>query len=176
MADVAVGVQVPDFEAPSQTGETVKLSDYLARGPVVLFFYPKAMTPGCTKENCHFRDLQAEFDAVGATRLGISADKPDLQAKFASRYDLDFPLLSDTDGSIARAFGASRRGPLFNRRVSFVIGADGKLLDIIKSELNMQVHADKALEILKSIVPTRVLDEPDRHVRLDESPKVSRRN
>jgi len=176
MADVAIGELVPDFEAPSQTGETIKLSDYLARGPVVLFFYPKAMTPGCTKENCHFRDLQAEFDAVGATRLGISADKPDLQAKFATKYDLDFPLLSDTDGSIARAFGASRRGLLLNRRATFVIGTDGKLLDIIKSELNMQIHADKALEILKGIAPKRVLDQPDRHVWLDESPKVSRRN
>ena len=150
MADVAIGELVPDFEALTQTGETVKLSDYLARGPVVLFFYPKAMTPGCTKENCHFRDLQAEFDAVGTTRLGISADRPDQQARFATRYDLDFPLLSDADGSIARAFGAARKGPLVNRRVTFVIGADGRLLDIIKSELNMQVHGDRALEILKT--------------------------
>jgi peroxiredoxin Q/BCP len=150
MADVAIGELVPDFEALTQAGETVKLSDYLANGPVVLFFYPKAMTPGCTKENCHFRDLQAEFDAVGATRLGISADRPDQQARFASKYDLDFPLLSDADGSIARAFGASRKGPLFNRRITFVIGADGKLLDIIKSELNMQVHGDRALEVLKT--------------------------
>ena len=176
MADVAIGEIVPDFEAQTQTGETVRLSDYLKRGPVVLFFYPKAMTPGCTKESCHFRDLQAEFDAAGATRLGISADKPTLQAKFASKYDLDFPLLSDSDGSIARAFGASRRGPLFNRRITYVIAADGKLLDIIKSELNMQIHADKALEILKGVAPKRVLEQPDRHVRLVESPKVSRRN
>ena len=176
MADVAIGEIVPDFEAITQTGESVKLSDYLARGPVVLFFYPKAMTPGCTKENCHFRDLQTEFDAAGATRLGISADKPDLQAKFASRYSLDFPLLSDTDGSIARAFGASRRGPLFNRRITFVIGADGRLLDIIKSELNMQIHADTALETLKSVAPKR-LEEPDRRVRLEaEEPKSTRRN
>src|SRR5437763_8498580 len=149
MADVAIGEVVPDFEADTQTGQTVKLSDYLARGPVVLFFYPKAMTPGCTKENCHFRDLQAEFDAAGATRLGISADRPDQQARFADRYDLDFPLLSDADGSIARAFGATHKGPLFNRRVSFVIGADGRLLAIVKSDRNMNVRADGALEVLK---------------------------
>src|SRR5438067_839576 len=171
MADVAIGEAVPDFEALTQTGQTVKLSDYLARGPVVLFFYPKAMTPGCTKENCHFRDLQAEFDAAGATRLGISADRPDQQARYADRYDLDFPLLSDADGSIARAFGAARKGPLFNRRVSFVIGADGRLLDIIKSELNMDVHADRALEILKAIAARRGEDvgkkDGDRHVRLE---------
>jgi thioredoxin-dependent peroxiredoxin len=174
MADVAIGEVVPGFEAVTQTGETVKLSDYLARGPVVLFFYPKAMTPGCTKENCHFRDLQAEFDAIGATRLGISADKPDLQQKFATKYALDFPLLSDRDGSIARAFGASRKGPLFNRRVTFVIGADGRLLEIIKSELNMQIHADRALEVLKS---ARGEAAKDRHIRLEaEEPKPARRN
>ena len=170
MADVAIGEIVPDFEALTQAGETVKLSDYLARGPVVLFFYPKAMTPGCTKENCHFRDLQAEFDAVGATRLGISADKPNLQAKFANKYGLDFPLLSDADGSIARAFGASRKGPLFNRRVTFVIGADGRLLEIIKSELNMQVHGDRALEVLKDA------PKPDRRIKLEaDEPDPARR-
>jgi thioredoxin-dependent peroxiredoxin len=169
MADVAIGEIVPDFEAQTQTGETVRLSDYLRRGPVVLFFYPKAMTPGCTKESCHFRDLRAEFDAASTTRLGISADEPTLQAKFASKYDLDFPLLSDADGSVARAFGASRRGPLFNRRVTFVIGADGRLLDIIKSELNMEVHGDRALEILKA--------NTDLRVKLDaEDPKPARRN
>jgi len=176
MTDVAIGEIVPDFEAVTQAGKTVKLSDYLERGPVVLFFYPKALTPGCTKESCHFRDLQAEFDAAGATRLGISADKPELQAKFASKYDLDFPLLSDADGSIARVFGASRRGPLFNRRVTFVIGADGRLLDIIKSELNMEVHADHALEILKNKTTVRLDESGDRHVQLEaEAPKPTRR-
>ena len=172
MADVAIGEVVPDFEALDQSGDTVKLADYLARGPVVLFFYPKALTPGCTKESCHFRDLQSEFDAAGATRLGISADKPELQAKFASKYGLDFPLLSDTDGSIARAFGASRRGPLFNRRVTFVIGGDGRLLEIIKSEMNMDVHADRALEILKA---SRT-GNGERHLKLDaEQPDPARR-
>jgi peroxiredoxin Q/BCP len=175
MADVAIGEKVPDFEAPTQTGETVRLSDYLKRGPVVLFFYPKAMTPGCTKESCHFRDLQAEFDEVGATRLGISADKPELQAKFASKYGFDFPLLSDTDGSIAHAFGASRKGPLFNRRITFVIGADGTLLDIIKSELNMQVHGDQALEILRAAKPAQK-KELERRVKLEaEEPDPARR-
>src|SRR5438093_5860056 len=112
------GEKAPDFALPDETGATRKLGDLLADGPVVLFFYPKAMTPGCTKESCHFRDLQAEFDEIGATRLGISADAPDAQARFAGRYGLDFPLLSDVDGSIARAYGASRRGPLLNRRVT----------------------------------------------------------
>ena len=170
------GERVPDFDTIDQHGTQRRFHEILADGPVVLFFYPKAMTPGCTKESCHFRDLQAEFDAAGATRLGISADKPELQAKFAGKYSLDFPLLSDADGSIARAFGASRRGPLFNRRVTFVIGADGKLLDIIKSELNMDIHADHALEILKSKTTVRLDESAERRVRLEaDTPKPSRR-
>src|SRR5881392_2772511 len=97
MADVAIGEVVPDFEADTQAGEAVQLSDYLARGPVVLFFYPKAMTPGCTKENCHFRDLGAEFGALGARRLGISADSVERQQQFTAKHNFDFPLLSDPD-------------------------------------------------------------------------------
>jgi thioredoxin-dependent peroxiredoxin len=144
------GDRVPDFDAPTQSGARVRLSSYLARGPVVLFFYPKAMTPGCTRENCHFRDLAAQFDTLGATRLGISADDVDRQAKFAAKYDLDFELLSDADGSIARAYGVSRPGVLFNKRTTFVIGADGIVLDVIHNEISMNVHADRALDVLRA--------------------------
>jgi peroxiredoxin Q/BCP len=150
MAELYSGDRAPDFEAPTQSGDRVGLKELLARGPVVLFFYPKAMTPGCTKESCHFRDLASEFAEVGAHRIGISGDNVDLQSRFADKYDLDFPLLSDADGSIARAYGASRRGPFLNRRTTFVIGQDGILLDVIRSELNMNVHADKALELLRA--------------------------
>lgn len=147
---VAVGDQVSDFEALTQEGKRVRLSDYLSKGPVVLFFYPKAMTPGCTKESCHFRDLKAEFASVGATRLGISADSPDRQTQFAERNELDFPLLSDVDRAVARQFGVKRLGPLFNRRSTFVIGSDRRVLEVIKSETNMDVHADRALEVLRN--------------------------
>jgi thioredoxin-dependent peroxiredoxin len=146
---VAVGELAPDFEAVTQTGERIRLSEYLRAGPVVLFFYPKAMTPGCTKESCHFRDLQAEFASVGATRLGISADSPDRQTQFAERHELDFPLLSDSDRSVARQFGVKRPGPLFNRRSTFVIDSDLRVLEVIKSETNMDLHADKALQVLR---------------------------
>ena len=144
------GDQAPDFEALTTDGAPVRLSDYLEQGPVVLFFYPKAMTPGCTKESCHFRDLKAEFDAVGATRLGISADAPDRQASFADRHGFDFPLLSDADKTAARIYGAKRLGPLPNERVTFVIDVDRKVLEVVKSETNMDTHADRALEVLRS--------------------------
>src|SRR5438045_4861595 len=148
MADVAIGEIVPDFEALTQTGETVKLGDYLAHGPVVLFFYPRAMTPGCTRESCHFRDLEAEFAAAGATRLGISADPIDRQRQFAEKHGFEFPLLSDPDRAVARQYGVKRPGPLFNRRATFVIGADGLLLAEIRTEVDMARHADEALAVL----------------------------
>ena len=142
------GDTAPDFEAPDQHGATHTLEGLLANGPVVLFFYPKAMTTGCTKESCHFRDLAAEFEAAGGQRIGISADAVERQAAFDDKHDLGFPLLSDPDRSIAKAFGVKRPGPLMNKRATFVIGTDRTVLEAISSELNMDVHADKALAAL----------------------------
>jgi peroxiredoxin Q/BCP len=144
------GDPVPDFELPAQDGQPVRLSEELSRGPVVLFFYPRAMTPGCTKESCHFRDLKSEFEAVGAQRIGISADNVDKQQQFSEKHGFDFPLLSDSNRAVARAFGVKRPGPLFNKRMTFVIDTDGKVLEAIGSEMNMDLHADKALEVLKA--------------------------
>ena len=142
------GDAVPDFELPAQDGTSVRLSEELARGPVVLFFYPRAMTPGCTKESCHFRDLEAEFAAVGARRLGISADPVDRQRQFSEKHGFDFPLLSDPDRAVARQYGVKRPGPLFNRRATFVIGSDSRLLAQVSSEVDMAKHADEALAVL----------------------------
>ena len=142
------GEPVPDFELPAQDGRPVRLSDELKRGAVVLFFYPRAMTPGCTRESCHFRDLEAEFAAVGATRLGISADPIDRQRQFSEKHGFDFPLLSDPERRVARMYGVKRPGPLFNRRATFVIGGDGVLLTQINSEVDMAKHADEALAVL----------------------------
>jgi peroxiredoxin Q/BCP len=145
------GDLVPDFTATDQHGATVRFGDLLAQGPVVLFFYPKAMTTGCTKESCHFRDLAGEFAAVGAQRVGISADSVERQARFDAKHDLGYPLLSDPDRSIAGTFGVKRMGPLLNKRTTFVIGQDGTVLERISSEMNMDVHADRALEVLRAV-------------------------
>src|ERR1041385_8694171 len=123
------GDPAPAFARSSDDGSPIRLEDELARGPFVLFFYPKAMTPGCTKESCHFRDLRGEFEAIKATPLGISADSPEAQTRFSTKYDFNFPLLSDIGGTAARLYGASRPGPLFNKRMTFVIGADGTLVE-----------------------------------------------
>lgn len=145
------GDLVPDFELPDQDGVPRTLSEFLEKGPVVLFFYPAALTPGCTKESCHFRDLAAEFEAVGAQRVGISADPVDKQQTFSEKHGFDYPLLSDEDRRVAAAFGVKRALPVLpNRRATFVIGTDRRVLKVVTSELNMAKHADLALEALRA--------------------------
>ena len=145
------GDLVPDFTLPDELGEPRSLSEFLASGPVVLFFYPAAMTAGCTAESCHFRDLAREFAAVGAQRIGISPDEVAKQQEFSARHGFDYPLLSDADGAVATQFGVRRKfGPLLTRRQTFVIGTDSRVLEVIKSEIRMSVHADKALEALRA--------------------------
>jgi len=147
------GDRAPDFDLPDQTGTRRSLTSLLADGPIVLFFYPAAMTPGCTKEACHFRDLGREFDEVGAARVGISTDAVDKQARFADSQRFDYPLLSDGDGRVAEAFGV-KRGLLGKflpvKRTTFVIDTDGTVLEVISSEVSMDTHADKALEVLRA--------------------------
>ena len=148
---LSTGDTAPDFTLPDQNGTQVTLSTLLEAGPVVLFFYPRAMTTGCTKEACHFRDIGAEFEAVGAQRVGISADKVSRQAQFDAKHGLGYPLLSDSDRSVAAAFGVTRPVAILgNKRTTFVIGADRRVLGVVSSELNMDVHADQALDVLRS--------------------------
>ncbi|HEY3469610.1 MAG TPA: peroxiredoxin [Amycolatopsis sp.] len=144
------GDLAPDFTLPDDRGQDRTLSDFLATGPVVLFFYPAAMTTGCTTESCHFRDLAAEFAEVGAHRVGISPDAVTKQRAFSEANSFDYPLLSDVDGEVAKQFGVWRKLlPLHAKRVTFVIGEDRRILEKIKSELNFTVHADQALKILR---------------------------
>jgi peroxiredoxin Q/BCP len=146
-----IGDLVPDFTLPDETGAPRSLGSFLANGPVVLFFYPAAMSAGCTKEACRFRDLATEFRQVGAQRLGISPDAQDKQQQFAKKNSFDYPLLSDPEGTVARIFGAHRGwGPLHAKRWTFVIGTDFRVITAVKSEFNMNTHADKALEALRA--------------------------
>ncbi len=145
-----VGDTVPDFTLPDETGESRSLTDLLAKGPVTLFFYPAAMTYGCTKESCHFRDMKAEFEAVGAQRVGISADKVEKQKQFSDKHSFDYPLLSDPDRTVAEIFGVKRGfGPIPVKRSTFVIDTDRKVLGVVNSEVSMSKHADRALDILR---------------------------
>ncbi|MEV8554453.1 peroxiredoxin [Streptomyces glaucescens] len=150
-ARVNVGDTVDDFSLPDENGVTRSLTGLLAEGPVVLFFYPAALTPGCTAEACHFRDLAAEFAAVGARPVGISGDSVERQQEFTGRHRLGMPLLSDADGAVRERFGVKRGFSLApTKRVTFVIGKDRTVLEIVRSELRMNTHADRALAALRA--------------------------
>ncbi|MEV4640964.1 peroxiredoxin [Actinoplanes sp. NPDC049548] len=145
---IDTGDFAPDFTLPDQHGEPRRLGELLAAGPVVLFFYPAAMTTGCTAEACTFRDLGAEFREAGVQRVGISRDAVDRQKEFADLHGFDYPLLSDADGAVAKAYGVKRRvplGPLSMKRLTFVIDTDRTVLEVIHSELSMSAHAERAL-------------------------------
>ena len=148
---VRPGDVLEDFELPDETGTVRKLSELGDGHPVVLFFYPAALTYGCTKESCHFRDMASEFEAVGARRVGISADPVAKQKEFSDKHGFDYPLLSDPDRTVAAALGVTqgfKLGPV--KRWTFVIDKDLTLIDVIKSELRFDTHADKALAILRA--------------------------
>ncbi|MFF7177170.1 redoxin domain-containing protein [Streptomyces sp. NPDC008121] len=146
-----VGDIVEDFTLPDETGKPRSLTGLLAEGPVVLFFYPAALTPGCTAEACHFRDLAGEFRAAGATPVGISADLVERQQEFADRHSLGYPLLSDPEGAIRDRFGVTRGFSLApTKRVTFVIDENRRVLEVVRSELRMSAHADRALAALRA--------------------------
>ncbi len=147
-----VGDQVSDFELRDETGTPRRLSTLLRDGPVVLFFYPIASSSGCTREACHFRDLAAEFAALGAQPVGISGDPVSAQSTFARAHSLGYPLLSDEGRRIAAEFGARRSwlpGGLATRRRTFVIGQDRRVLAMVASETRFDVHPDEALAALR---------------------------
>ncbi len=151
---IAKGDVAPDFELQDQDGTPRTLGELLQAGPLVLFFYPAALSKGCTAEACNFRDLAAEFREAGVQRAGISRDPVAKQKEFADKHGFDYPLLSDEGSTVAEAYGVKRKlplGPLSTKRLTFVIGTDRTVLDVIHSEMDMNQHADRALEaVLKA--------------------------
>lgn len=148
---IETGDTIEDFELPDETGTPRRLSELLADGPVVLFFYPAALTAGCTAEACHFRDLAAEFAEAGGRPVGISGDSVERQQEFAGKHTLGMPLLSDEDGAIRERFGVKRGFSLApTKRVTFVIAEDRTVLEVVRSELRMNTHADRALDALRA--------------------------
>ncbi|MBI3879446.1 MAG: peroxiredoxin [Verrucomicrobia bacterium] len=119
------GDQAPLVEGKDQNGQAVKLADALKTGPVLIYFYPKDNTPGCTKEACGLRDRMGDLKKQGVTVLGVSRDNEASHQKFIADQHLNFTLLADTDGKITEAFGAAMPAKPMSRRVSFLIGKDG---------------------------------------------------
>ena len=130
----AEGEMAPDFELPTQTSDKpIKLSDFRGKQSVVLYFYPKDDTPGCTTESCNFRDMSADYEEVGAAILGVSLDDVDSHRKFADKYKLPFPLLADTDAKVSTEYGVYKEKNLYGKtsmgieRTTFVIDRDGRI-------------------------------------------------
>lgn len=141
----------PDFELPALSGKTVRLSDFRGKQCVVVFFYPKDDTPGCTAESCAFRDRYDLFKEKGAAVIGISSDSLSAHERFVSRYKLPFVLLSDTGGKVRAEWGVPSTLGIFPGRVSYVIDKKGIIRGIYDSQLDPSGHVDKALKVLSQI-------------------------
>ncbi len=154
---VEVDSVAPDFTLPSQAGEMVSLKDFIGTKPVVLFFYPKDDTSGCTRQACAFRDDYEEFGKLDAEVIGISSDSVDSHRRFASKHDLPFTLLSDEGGKVRKLYGVHNSFGLFPGRVTYVIGEEGMVRHIFSSQLGVERHVEEAIEALRGYdrVPKR---------------------
>jgi thioredoxin-dependent peroxiredoxin len=156
--DVNINLNVndksPDFSTTDENGKEVALKDFRGK-TVVLYFYPKADTPGCTKEACGFRDSYAAIKKTGVVLLGISVDTSSAQKKFQNKFSLPFPLLADPEKKIANLFGVIKEKNMYGKKVkgiartTFVIGPDGKIKHIFNN-VKAEGHADEVLNYLKA--------------------------
>lgn len=142
---LSVGDTAPNFTVKDTIGKTVTLSEYAGK-PVVMYFYPKDDTPGCTKEACSFRDNYEQYLSQGITVFGVSLDDEASHQQFTEKFNLPFPLLADVDGAIAKAYDVimERNGTLYAQRVTYVIGGDGKIEKVYTS-IQTETHASDIL-------------------------------
>jgi peroxiredoxin Q/BCP len=154
------GSQAPDFELPDQHGRPVRLSDFRGRN-VVLYFYPKADTPGCTTQACGVRDRHADYEAAGATVLGVSPDPVAKVQKFHEKYALDFALLADEGHAVAEAYGVWLEKSMYgrkyfgNERTTFIIDGQGRVAEVLRKVKPAQ-HDDQVLAALEESSPPLV--------------------
>jgi thioredoxin-dependent peroxiredoxin len=148
---VDVGSLAPDFALPSQTGGIVSLADFLGSRPVVLFFYPRDDTPGCTRQACAMRDEHGELASLDAEVIGVSSDSVGSHERFAARHNLPFTLLSDEGGSVRELYGVPNTFGLFPGRVTYVIDGEGVVRHVFSSQLGVRRHVEEALRALREI-------------------------
>ena len=153
---ITEGKAAPAFSLPDAAGKKVSLTDFAGKY-VVIYFYPKDDTPGCTKEACGFRDLHAQTEKLNAAVLGISADGAVAHAKFAAKYGLPFTLLSDTDRSVMTAYGAYGDKMMYGKKVvgvirsTVLVGPDGKVVRHWQRVPKAETHPEKVLEVLRAV-------------------------
>ena len=144
------GDKAPDFELSDDGGSKVRLSELLAGGPIVLYFYPADFTPVCTREACLFRDHHAELAARGVRVYGVNSASAETHARFREKHGLPFPLLVDPDKKVIKAYGASGPLGLGVRRISYLIGPDGLIKEAVKADLRLGPHAEFIRRVLEA--------------------------
>jgi thioredoxin-dependent peroxiredoxin len=148
---LSAGDKAPDFNLPSQTGEPVRLTERLRERPVVLYFYPRDETRGCTAEACAFRDSYEVFTEAGADVIGVSSDSVDRHAAFADHHKLPFTLLSDAGGKVRKSYGVPATLGIVPGRVTYVIDRTGTIQHVFNSMTNISAHINEALAAVKKI-------------------------
>lgn len=148
---IKIGDLAPDFTLTTQNGESVSLSSFRGKKSVVLYFYPKDDTPGCTAESCAFRDRYQVFQDAGAEVIGISGDSAASHAQFASKHQLPFILVSDANNAVRQKFGVPNTLWVMPGRVTYVIDREGVVRHVFDSMLDFQAHVDQALKTLTAI-------------------------
>ena len=148
---IQAGDKAPDFSLPSQAGDPVRLGDRLGERVVVLYFYPKDETPGCTKEACAFRDSYEVFAEAGAEVIGVSSDSVDKHAAFAGHHELPFTLLSDEGGQVRKSYGVPSTLGILPGRVTYVIDRTGTVRHVFNSMTNIGRHVNDALDVVKKL-------------------------
>lgn len=147
---VKVGEQAPDFDGPTSDGSRLGLKDFIGKKNVVLYFYPKDDTPGCTREACSFRDNLQSVRNLGAEILGVSLDSVQSHDRFTKKYELPFPLISDKEKRIAKAYGVLKDAGLSTNRVTFIIDKNGKVAKIFP-KVDVSKHTEEVVAALKEI-------------------------
>jgi thioredoxin-dependent peroxiredoxin len=148
---VEVGNPAPNFRLRRSEGKYVSLEDFRGKKNVVVYFYPRDFTRGCTAEACGFRDAYEEFRNLGAEVIGISSNNEESHTRFAREHKLPFILLSDTDGSVRKAYGVKKSLGLIPGRVSFVVDKEGIVRHVFSSQSRPTTHVEEALEILRGL-------------------------
>ena len=149
---IQIGDQCPQFNLPDQHNQLIDILQFIGQKNLVIYFYPKDDTPGCTKEACSFRDQFDVFNSFDCEVIGISSDSPKKHLEFATKYNLRFTLLADTDKSVRKAFGVpSNLFGLLPGRVTYIIDKKGVVRGIYNSQTDPLGHIDKAIETLKNL-------------------------
>ena len=151
MNPVNVGDRAPDFRLPALRGGEVALSDFRGKKNVVLFFYPRDASPGCTVEACTFRDAYEAFVEAGAEVIGISSDSVDSHASFATRHQLPMQLVSDTGGKVRSEYGVKSTLGMIPGRETFIIDKDGIVRHVFRSQLRVKNHVAESLAVLQTL-------------------------